>query len=127
MRLNHMDLHVPDPVATAEFFVTYLGFRQVAVRANGGLIILADEAGLELVLSHAIAKFGSVDQSQTGLVSYHIGFIVESRETVDALHRRMATDGIELQAPREMRGGWLFYCYAPGRVLVEIGARPLFE
>ena len=127
MRLNHMDLHVPDPTATAEFFVTYLGFRQIAVRANGGLIILADDTGLELVLSHAIAKFGSTDQVGLGLVSYHIGFIVETRDIVDALHRRMAGDGLDPLAPRDMRGGWLFYCYAPGRVLVEIGARPFFE
>ena len=127
MRLNHLDLHVPDPAATAKFFTTYLGFRLIAVLANGGLIILADDACLELVLSHAIAKFGSTNQAGTGLVSYHIGFIVESRDSVDELHRRMVSDGMDLQVPREMRGGWLFYCHAPGHVLVEIGARPLFE
>src|SRR3569623_58363 len=106
MRLNHMDLHVPDPAATAEFFVTYIGFRQIAVRASGGLIILADDDGMELVLSHAIVKFGSTDQAGTSLVSYHIGFIVETRDIVDALHQRMTGDGLDAQAPREMRGGW---------------------
>jgi len=127
MHLNHMDLHVPLPAATAEFFVTYLGFREVAVRANGGLIILAGDDGLELVLSHAIAKFGSADQSETRLVSYHIGFIVETHDIVNELYRRMLDGGTDLQAPREVRGGWLFYCYAPGHILVEVGARPLFE
>jgi catechol 2,3-dioxygenase-like lactoylglutathione lyase family enzyme len=127
MHLNHLDLHVPDPAATAEFFVTYFGFRQVAVRANGGLIILAGDAGLELVLSHAVAKFGSIDQSETRQVSYHIGFIIENRDDVEALHRNMAAGGIDLEAPREMRGGWLFYCYAPGHILVEVGARSLLQ
>jgi catechol 2,3-dioxygenase-like lactoylglutathione lyase family enzyme len=127
MRLNHLDLHVPDVAATAHFFTTYLGLTPVETRANGGLMILSDGHGLELVLSHAIAKFGSTDQTTSQLVSYHVGFIVERRDEVDRVHAAMTADGLEPQAPREMRGGWLFYCYAPGNILVEIGARPLFE
>jgi hypothetical protein len=72
-------------------------------------------------------KFGSIDQSETRQVSYHIGFIIENRDDVEALHRNMAAGGIDLEAPREMRGGWLFYCYAPGHVLVEVGARSLLQ
>jgi catechol 2,3-dioxygenase-like lactoylglutathione lyase family enzyme len=126
MRLNHIDLHVPDVAATAEFFTTYLGLTLIDTRANGGLAILSDGHGLELVLSHAIAKFGSTDQAERQLVSYHIGFILDDREAVDRAHAAMAAGGLDLQPPREMRGGWLFYCYAPGHILVEVGARQLF-
>ena len=125
MRLNHLDLHVPDVAATAEFFTRYLGLQLIDTRANGGLAILSDGHGLELVLSHAIEKFGSTDQANS-LVTYHVGFIVDDRAKVDAVHAAIAASGTEPpQAPREMRGGYLFYCHAPGHILVEIGAREL--
>ena len=126
MRLNHLDLHVPNVPATTDFFVRYLGLSLIDTRANGGLAILSDGNGLELVLSHATAKFGSEDQSGRDTVSYHVGFIVESRDEVDAVHAARRADGIDVQGPREMRGGWLFYSYAPGNILVEIGARSLY-
>jgi catechol 2,3-dioxygenase-like lactoylglutathione lyase family enzyme len=126
MRLNHLDLHVPDIAATAVFFTNYLGLRLVDMRGQNGLAILTDDSGLELVLSHAIEKFGSTDQSGRNLVSYHIGFIVETREEVDRIFAAMRESGIELaHEPRMLRGGWLFYCTAPGNILVEVGARDL--
>jgi catechol 2,3-dioxygenase-like lactoylglutathione lyase family enzyme len=125
MRLNHLDLHVPDVTATTEFFTRYLGLKYLDTRANGGLAILTDGHGLELVLSHAIEKFGTADQSN-GPVTYHIGFIVPDRATVDTTHASMLAGGIELPTPpREIRGGYLFYVHAPGNVLVEIAAREL--
>lgn len=104
MRLNHIDLHVPDVAATAEFFTTYLGLVLIETRVNGGLAILSDGGGVELVLSHAVAKFGSTDQAESRLVSYHVGFIVEGRDEVDRVYAAMATGGLGPQAPREMRG-----------------------
>lgn len=125
MRLNHLDLHVPDVAATTEFFTRYLGLTHLDTRANGGLAILTDGHGLEFVLSHAIEKFGTADQSNS-LVTYHIGFIVDDRETVDATHAAMQADGISIpHPPREIRGGYLFYVHAPGNVLVEVAARTL--
>jgi catechol 2,3-dioxygenase-like lactoylglutathione lyase family enzyme len=127
MRLNHLDLHVPDVAATTEFFTRYLGLKHLDTRANGGLAILTDGHGLEFVLSHALEKFGTADQSK-GLVAYHIGFIVESRETVDTIHAAMLVGGIQLSnPPREIRGGYLFYVHAPGNILVEIAARELLS
>jgi catechol 2,3-dioxygenase-like lactoylglutathione lyase family enzyme len=123
MRLNHLDLHVPDVAATAAFFTTYLGLRLVETRGNGGLAILSDGA-LELVLSPGLEKFGSRDQNDSP-VSYHIGFILDSRDEVDRVYAKMHTAGLAVRAPRDLRGGWLFYCTAPGNVLVEVGAREL--
>jgi catechol 2,3-dioxygenase-like lactoylglutathione lyase family enzyme len=123
MRLNHLDLHVPDVAATAAFFTRYLGLRLVETRGSGNLAILSDGA-LELVLSQGLAKFGSRDQNDTP-VSYHVGFILDSRDDVDRVYGAMQAGGLDVRAPRELRGGWLFYCTAPGNVLVEVGAREL--
>lgn len=52
MHLNHLDLCVPDVAATAAFFVRHFGFRQLAMRGQGRLAVLEDQAGFVLVLSN---------------------------------------------------------------------------
>jgi hypothetical protein len=61
MRLNHLDFHVPDIAATADFLIRHFGLRLKDMRGQNGLAILEDDAGLEIVLSHAISKFGTAD------------------------------------------------------------------
>lgn len=125
MRLNHLDLHVPDVTATRDFFVKHFGFEPVETRGAAGLAILRDRGGLELVLSHPIAKFGGADTPSIGANTYHIGFIQETKAQVDELYLALREDGAEIwHEPREMRSGWLFYCFAPGRILIEVGWRP---
>jgi catechol 2,3-dioxygenase-like lactoylglutathione lyase family enzyme len=126
MRLNHLDLHVPDVAATRDFFRDYLDFTEVETRGNNGLAILKDDAGLEFVISHPVAKFGGADTPTVGANTYHIGFIQPSREDVNGLFERLRAAGVEIQGePQAIRGGWLFYCFAPGRILIEIGWRPV--
>lgn len=126
MKLNHLDLHVPDIAATADFLIEHFGLRLVEMRGAHGLAILTDDAGLELIISHAIEKFGAADQSVSKTVSYHVGFIVADRAEVDATYLGLKTCGAELWGePREIRGGWAFYCLIPGHILVEVGARKL--
>jgi catechol 2,3-dioxygenase-like lactoylglutathione lyase family enzyme len=124
MRLNHLDLHVPDVDAAVAFFTRYFDLTLIDVRGNGALAILSDGQGLELVLSQPAEKLGATDQLGRP-VSYHVGFIVDDRTSVDRINAAMIADGLDVRPPREMRGGWLFYCSAPGNVLVEVGARPL--
>jgi catechol 2,3-dioxygenase-like lactoylglutathione lyase family enzyme len=124
MRLNHIDLHVPDVAATRDFFVSFFGLRHVETRGSNGLAILQDEGGLEIVVSQPIAKFGGADAVSAGANTFHIGFILPNREMVDAQYETLRQAGAEISGPpREIRGGWLFYCYAPGRILVEVGCR----
>jgi catechol 2,3-dioxygenase-like lactoylglutathione lyase family enzyme len=123
--LNHLDLHVPDVAATRDFLIEHFALTEVETRGTDGLAILNDDAGLELVISHPVAKFGSADQVSAGVATYHIGFILPSRDDVDALYERLvAANALIWNAPRAMRGGWVFYCFAPGRILIEIGFRP---
>jgi catechol 2,3-dioxygenase-like lactoylglutathione lyase family enzyme len=125
MRLNHLDLHVPDVAATRDFFRDHLGFREVETRGANGLAILHDDAGLELVISRPHPKFGGGDTPTAGMNTYHIGFLQSSREAVDALYERLRQTGMEIWSPPQaIRGGWLFYGFAPGRILIEIGWRP---
>lgn len=125
MRLNHLDLHVPDVAATRDFFRDQLGFAEVATRGTDGLAILHDDAGLELVISRPVARFGGSDTQAAGVHTYHIGFMQPSRDMVDDFYERLSAAGAEMgSAPHAIRGGWLFYCLAPGRILIEIGWRP---
>jgi catechol 2,3-dioxygenase-like lactoylglutathione lyase family enzyme len=125
MRLNHLDLHVPDVAATRDFFRDHLGFTEIETRGTNGLAILHDDAGLELVISRPIEKLGGGDTPTAGVNTYHIGFMQPSRAQVDDLFERLRAAGAEIWTePQAMRGGWLFYCFAPGRILIEIGWRP---
>ncbi len=125
MRMNHIGIHVPDVTATTDFLVRHFGLTLREMRGAGGLAILEDDAGLEIVVSHPIEKFGGGEQQAIGLVTYHLGFIQTDRLEVDRLYRQLKESDAELVGePREMRGGYLFYCMAPGRVLIEVGWRP---
>lgn len=124
MRLNHIDLHVPDVAKTRDFFITLFDFKHVETRGKNGLAILNDESGLELVISHPIEKFGGADAVSIGCNTYHIGFIVSERREVDAQYERLKAEGAEVGSPpADVRGGWVMYCYAPGRILIEVGCR----
>jgi catechol 2,3-dioxygenase-like lactoylglutathione lyase family enzyme len=125
MYLNHLDLHVPDVAATRDFFVDHLSFLLVETKGANGLAILHDSQGLEVVISRPIAKLGSADTPTVGFNTYHIGFILPTREQVDGLYARLEAAGVCLgHPPSDVRGGWLFYCHAPGRILIEIAWRP---
>jgi catechol 2,3-dioxygenase-like lactoylglutathione lyase family enzyme len=124
MRLNHLDLHVPDVAATCEFFVRVFGLTLVEMRGAAGLAILNDDSGLELVISRPHPKFGGADGQASGITSYHVGFILNTRSEVLAVFQAAKAGGADIwQEPREMRGGLVFYAYAPGRVLVEVMSR----
>lgn len=125
MRLNHLDLHVLDVAVTRDFFCDYLGFTLMETRGANGLSILQDAAGLELVISKPVEKFGAGDPITSDIKTYHIGFIQSSREEVDELYERLLESNAELWGkPQVIRGGWLFYFVAPGGILVEVGWRP---
>lgn len=124
MRLDHLDLHVLDVAKTRDFFVKYFGLRELETRGANGLSILTDDAGLELVISLPVAKFGGGDPLSSGAVTYHIGFTLDSRQDVDDIFERLTREtGDRIMAPRDMRGLYLFYCTAPGGILVEVRAK----
>lgn len=122
MRLNHLDVHVPDVVRTASLFTSVFGLRETFSRP--GLIILSDDEGFELVISEPVSGFETSDQVTLGKSTYHVGFIVDSTKEVDDVFLRLQSADVQLgRPPKAIRGGWLFYCTAPGNIQIEVGCR----
>lgn len=119
MQLNHLDLSVPDVAAAVSFFEAGFGFTHLQTKGNHAMAILKGEDGFVLVLTRA-------QQTDHPLYpkTFHIGFLLASEQAVMAAWGRMEAAGIGLaQAPRVVRGSLMFYCNAPGGILVEVSHR----
>jgi lactoylglutathione lyase len=115
MRLNHLNLVVPDVQKTQEFFETYFGFRCIAAPGRGALAVMVEESGFLLNLSN----FDNVTEVEYP-AGFHIGFMQESRERVDEIYQSLKSGGFEVESPKEYHGAWTFYFRAPGGFVVEI-------
>jgi catechol 2,3-dioxygenase-like lactoylglutathione lyase family enzyme len=117
MALNHLNLSVPDIVATSAFLEQFFGLKRIATRGSV-LIVLGDETGFTLVLNQfkKAAGFSYPDDFD----SFHVGFRQESRERVDEVHAALTAGGYEPPPPREYHGAWTFYVKAPGGFFVEV-------
>jgi hypothetical protein len=63
------------------------------------------------------------EQVALDVVTYHIGFRLPSTKDVDHVFLGLQTrDGQQFDPPKKMRGRYLFYCLAPGNILVEVSA-----
>ncbi|HWU96285.1 MAG TPA: VOC family protein, partial [Sphingomonas sp.] len=85
MRLNHLDLPVPDLAEARAFFERWLGFRHLQTLGDNGLSILSDDAGLVLVLSR-LRRTGA----QGFPDGFHIGFHLADEAAVATLHAALA-------------------------------------
>lgn len=120
MQLNHLDLAVPDVAQTAAFFKAAFGFTEIETKGKTGAMTILEGEGFELVLTRT---------QPTDVPPYpktfHIGFLVPTEQCVNDAFARLLTTGIDLpEAPRIVRGRLMFYCRAPGGVLVEVSHRP---
>jgi catechol 2,3-dioxygenase-like lactoylglutathione lyase family enzyme len=120
MRLNHLDLSVPDVDAEAAFLQRFFGFHLLQRKGQGGMAILQGEDGFALVLTRM-----STTVAEAYPKTFHIGFLVGSAAEVHAMHRRLSEAALPECSPvGEQRGSVLFYCRSPGGLLVEVGHRP---
>jgi len=115
VRLNHLNLTVPDVARTREFFETYFGFRSFAGPGGENLAVLVDESGFVLTLNN----FGKATEVEYP-GALHVGFNLENRERVNEMHERLKSDGFDVAKPKEFHGAWTFYFRAPGNFLVEV-------
>jgi catechol 2,3-dioxygenase-like lactoylglutathione lyase family enzyme len=116
MRLNHVNLTVPDVPRARKFFETYFGLRCVADKGRDALVVLIDESGFILTLNNFDK---ATEVTYPG--AFHIGFMQQSREKVDEIYRRLKSDGFEADPPREFHGAWTFYLRDPAGFLIEVG------
>lgn len=121
MQLNHIDLSVPDVALAAAFFKTVFDFVEVQTKGNAGMSILRGIDGFELVLTRT-QQTGSPPYPKT----FHVGFLVPTEQDVEAAYQRLIATGLDRpEPPHPIRGKLMFYCHAPGGLLVEVSHRPL--
>ncbi len=113
MKVNHLNLTVTDVVAAREFLERYFGLRSMG--GNAGMSFLTDDDGFVLTLMQGTAT--KVAYPST----FHLGFFVESAETVDEINGRLKDDGFDV-APPEQHHAYTFYVEAPGGFTVELGS-----
>ena len=111
MRLNHLNLTVPDVPRTREFFETYFGFRCVVERGRDALAVLVDESGFILALSN----FDKADKVEYP-GAFHIGFMQDSRERVDEIYRRPEVRRVRREATQGIPWGLDVLLPRPGRI-----------
>jgi lactoylglutathione lyase len=80
------------------------------------LAFLSDDDGFVLTLMRSRRSTGNAYPG-----NFHIGFFVESGETVDEVNRCLKEDGFDV-APPEQHHAYTFYVEAPGGFTVELGS-----
>jgi catechol 2,3-dioxygenase-like lactoylglutathione lyase family enzyme len=119
MRLNHIDLPVPDVAATRDFFETWLGFTHERTLGQDGLSILRDESRPGAGAQPAAPRRGP---DLAGPVPHRLP-PGEPRRRCRSLHARMAAGGLAVDPPATQHGAFGFYLTAPGDILVEVAHR----
>jgi hypothetical protein len=115
MQFNHINLQVPDGLATAPFFTDRFGMSPLpGLKPTKRMAILRDEAGMVFNRSNFNAD-AAVDYPEI----FHIGSVRNSRAGVDAMHRRLVVAGHDAPAPKSVHGAWTFFMTAPGGVTVK--------
>ena len=113
--LRHLALRVKDPQASKRFYCESFGMRVVWEPDPDNVYL---SSGCDNLALHraAVDGPGALD---------HLGFIVDTKDEVDGLARRLAERGVEMaDAPRDHRdGSRSFYCLDPDGWRIQV----LFE
>jgi lactoylglutathione lyase len=125
MTINHLNLTVTDPTQTSAFLAKYFGLRPQG--GNAGMQMLYDDRSMVLTLIKGRADdrdtsddAGDKPPQVKYPSSFHIGFIVESRERVNQINQQLRDDGFAADAPAHLHGSWTFYFTAPGGFTIEV-------
>jgi hypothetical protein len=115
VKLNHLDLQVPDVQALAAFLEEHFELVRLSNGRSPAITILHDRAGFTLVIQrrHADQKYPE---------GFHIGFIHDAAQTVRAHHARLAAAGVSTGPIDVNARGTRFYLTAPGEILVEVSS-----
>jgi lactoylglutathione lyase len=116
MKLNHLNLTVTDPVTTQAFLAKYFDLKPLG-KANDSMSFLTDEN--EMILSLTNMKIGNETEVKYP-VTFHIGFIQDSEDSVNVVNARLKADGFDVPAPSRQHGAWTFYFAAPGGFTIEV-------
>ncbi|HEY0263478.1 MAG TPA: VOC family protein [Granulicella sp.] len=124
VQLNHINLAVYNVPELTRFFTEAFDFRVLEQRGQGNFSVLMGEDNFVLIL-----MYDKRVDANTYPALFHVGFLVDSAEEVNARYRRIVDAGFEAPLPEIVnRGGppaFGFYCKAPGGVLVEVSTLAL--
>jgi lactoylglutathione lyase len=115
MKLNHLNLTVTSVPDAHAFLEKYFGLRNMGAGSEQ-MAGLFDDNGLSLVLMTA-----GRSREVAYPASFHLGFMQESEEEVNAINQRLKDDGFAVPPPRRVHGMWTFYFEAPGGFTIEVG------
>ena len=115
MNLNHLGLGVTEVPQTIAMFEKYFGLRRVDHSpVNEKMGFVNDDSGALIT----IFRVPDADYPKI----FHIGFMQDTVEQVDAIHEQLESDGFAPEAMREEHGRKTFYFKAPGGFTIEVNA-----
>lgn len=115
MKINHMNLVVPNILETALFFEKYFNFK-IQKTMGEILSILHGDDDFVLIISN-FPKTATFEYP----ADFHIGFYQDNAGKVTEIFEKLKNDGVELpQQPQQIRDRFGFYFHAPGKILIEI-------
>lgn len=115
MHLNHINIPVPDVAACSDFLKTFFDMKPLGYKESHVMSLLTDGHGMVLNIEN-FDRQSEVTYPST----FHIGFMRDSREAVDEVHRRLTEAGYAAEPPRVFHGAWTFYVKSPAGFTVEV-------
>jgi len=117
MKLNHLNLPVPDVNSARDFFIGHLNFYSLDVKTNDTIAVLRNNDNFTLVLMHN--KLNEQGNS-TYPDAFHIGFFLENEHAVNAFFEKLKLRGIILpQEPQRIRRTYGFYFHHQN-IMIEV-------
>ena len=115
MKLNHLNLCVPNVLESRSFYEQYFGF-QSQIKGSDALAILKGPDEFLLVLSNL-----HKEESLCYPKDFHVGFTLNNEQELQALFNDLKGAGFAFEhEPQVMREKLTFYFYAPGAILTEV-------
>jgi len=120
MKLNHINLVLPDVAGACHFFEQYFGFTTEEIKGDNRIAVLKGTDGFVLVLmSAALEKTGQAGYPG----AFHIGFLQETHAAVTEIYDRLLAGGHPLdRAPQKIRDSFGFYFHLDS-LMIEVSAQ----
>ena len=120
--LRHVALNVTDVEVSKTFYQTWFGMK-IVWEPDAGNVYLS--SGVDNLALHQIPHEKMPVDHQAQFLD-HLGFVMESPESVDQLYERVVQAGVEIiHHPKQHRdGSYSFYLSDPDRIVIQILYEP---
>ena len=121
---RHVALNVTDVEVSKTFYQTWFGMKIIWEPDDENVYM---SSGVDNLALHQIPKENMpAFQRSQGQFLDHVGFVMDSPETVDQLYERVVQAGVEIiHHPKHHRdGSYSFYLADPDRIVIQILYEP---